>query len=99
MFLTKLDFGSVTTVTTTGELGAFFLPGALGYRTDAYTSAGFSISRYATYDEASNYSNPFINKVMVTPPAFALPCRAATTASITLSGLQTIDDIALAVGD
>lgn len=31
--------------------------------------------------------------------AIKLPCRVATTAAITLSGLQTIDGVALADGD
>ena len=31
--------------------------------------------------------------------AFKQPCRVATTANITLSGLQTIDGVALADGD
>lgn len=31
--------------------------------------------------------------------AFKVPCRVATTAAITLSGLQTIDGVALAAGD
>lgn len=31
--------------------------------------------------------------------AFKVPCRVATTANITLSGLQTIDGVALAAGD
>ena len=31
--------------------------------------------------------------------AIKAPCRVATTANITLSGLQTIDDVALAAGD
>lgn len=99
MLLTKLTYGSVTNVTSTGELGGLFLPLAIGYRPDAYTSAGFSRATYATYDEASNYSNPYINKVMVTPPTLGTPCRAATTANISLSGIQTIDGIGLIAGD
>lgn len=99
MLLTKLAYGTVANITATGELGGLFLPLAIGYRPDAYTSAGFSRATYATYDEASNLSNPNINKVMVTPPAFALPCRAASTANISLSGIQTIDGIALIAGD
>jgi hypothetical protein len=34
-----------------------------------------------------------------TATAFKAPCRAATTANITLSGLQTVDGVALAAGD
>ena len=101
MLLTKLAYGTVTNITATGELGGLFLPLAIGYQTAFIggSSAGFSRATYATYDEASNLSNPYINKVMVTPPAFALPCRAATTANISLSGIQTIDDIGLIAGD
>ena len=99
MLLTKLAYGTVTNITATGELGGLFLPLAIGYRPDAYTSAGFSRATYATYDEASNYSNPYINKVMVTPPTLGTPCRAATTANISLSGIQTIDGIGLIAGD
>jgi len=87
---------SSANTTATGELGGLFLPLAVGYRPDAYTSAGFSKATYATYDEASN---PYINKVMVTPPTLGTPCRVATTGAITLSGLQTVDGIALALGD
>lgn len=101
MLLTKLAYGTVTSITATGELGGLFLPRAVGYRTDFVggSSAGFSRATYATYDEASNLSNPYINKVMVTPPALGLPCRAATTDNISLSGLQTVDGIALIAGD
>ena len=101
MLLTKLAYGSVTNVTATGELGGLFLPLAIGYRTAFIggSSAGFSRVTYATYDEASNLSNPYINKVMVTPPTLGTPCRAATTANISLSGLQTIDGIVLIAGD
>ena len=101
MLLTKLTYGSVTNVTSTGELGGLFLPQAIGYRTAFIggSSAGFSRVTYATYDEASNLSNPYINKVMVTPPTLGTPCRAATTANISLSGLQTIDGIVLIAGD
>ena len=86
--------------TATGELGSAFLPQAAGDPTGTYASAGFSISKYASYDDDSY--NPLavhINQVMVTPPAFGLPCRAATTANISLSGLQTIDGVALIAGD
>jgi hypothetical protein len=96
MLLTKLTYGSVTNVTATGELGGLFLPLAIGYQTAFIggSSAGFSKATYATYDEAN-----YINKVMVTPPAFAVPCRAATTANISLSGLQTMDGVVLIAGD
>lgn len=101
MQIKKLTSGSVTNVSATGELGGLFLPQAIGYRTAFIggSSAGFSRATYATYDEASNLSNPYINKVMVTPPTLGTPCRVATTANISLSSLQTIDGITLIAGD
>ena len=90
---------SSANTTATGELGSLFLPTATGYRPDIYTSLGFDRARFATYDESLNDLNPNVNQVIITPPAFALPCRAATTANISLSGLQTIDGIALIAGD
>ena len=84
----------------TGELGALFLPQAVGTPAGTYATAGFSISKYASYDD-DPYNDLAVhyNRVTVTPPALGTPCRAATTANISLSGLQTIDGIALIAGD
>jgi hypothetical protein len=70
-----------------GELGGNFLPNANAY-------PGFSVAKYAT--QASDQ----INQVMFTFAQKSVgDYRAATTANITLSGLQTIDGVSLIAGD
>jgi hypothetical protein len=101
MQIEKITSGSVTNVTATGELGGLFLPGAVGYRPYLIggSSSGFSRKTYDSYDDPYSSSTVHTNRVTVTPPSFAVPCRAATTANITLSGLRTVDGVALLSGD
>lgn len=85
---TAIDSGIVPYINhDNGELGGNFLPSANIY-------PGFSVAKYATQASAE------INQIVFTSAQKSVgDYRAATTANITLSGLQTIDGVALVASD